>query len=594
MNKLIYLFELDSMRSSKMEVNLAQKAILHEIVKNGNIIVLTYNQIVDSNGFLFFLHNEENFQLILHFIKQGYIKFSQYYNNDEVLIASPVQYMLSNLEKNEFHFTVLPIQDNETTIKKILKESLTNVDLSPFQNGEILSPNKCSFFINFVKLLTLISLESSAINPPSAQSDFKLLKFLKNIYYYYSKSTSDINSSMIKRNLEILKQSKEFEELDKNIKDNNLDDLIQNLIVDLPNVLTKLIDNNNIQLETNQSNKFNNRSNWYTLIQDNSNHNYKPDELVLAKCIIDLCYNYAVESSIHNISLHYEWDADENNVQSSFISDFTYRLILYWINYKIGIHQCSDPAHNKLFNYSEFPLPYWKQARVLISPPISKENSNLFYAQSKSSLKNEQKIWKREILKDYLKNFYSILTFALAFCIFDYGINDLIFPYIKNTFQIVSNLMNQYLGFTFYLTNYATESSLYKFIISVMMITVLIYFIIRKEGEKTKDKENLKETKNFPYFFPVFICILVILAIIFTEIKLILLYFFVRTFNSVFFFGVIASTLNSLLELPDLLEQLQFFIKKSKSLWKLHHQKTYFHYEITIEENQLNSTERIE
>ena len=52
MNKLVYLFELDSVRKSKKEIIKAQKALYEEIVLNGNIVVMTMNQLSDSLGFL--------------------------------------------------------------------------------------------------------------------------------------------------------------------------------------------------------------------------------------------------------------------------------------------------------------------------------------------------------------------------------------------------------------------------------------------------------------------------------------------------------------------------------------------------------------
>lgn len=52
MRKYVYLFELDSVRKTDAEIIAGQKALYNEIITNGNIVVMTYNQIVDSRGFL--------------------------------------------------------------------------------------------------------------------------------------------------------------------------------------------------------------------------------------------------------------------------------------------------------------------------------------------------------------------------------------------------------------------------------------------------------------------------------------------------------------------------------------------------------------
>lgn len=58
MNKLVYLFELDSVRNSKEEILIGQKALFEEIFVHGNIVTLTYNQVTDSQAFLSILRND--------------------------------------------------------------------------------------------------------------------------------------------------------------------------------------------------------------------------------------------------------------------------------------------------------------------------------------------------------------------------------------------------------------------------------------------------------------------------------------------------------------------------------------------------------
>ena len=48
--KYVFLFELDSVRKTDEDIIEGQKAIYNEIVQQGNIVVMTYNQLVDSRG----------------------------------------------------------------------------------------------------------------------------------------------------------------------------------------------------------------------------------------------------------------------------------------------------------------------------------------------------------------------------------------------------------------------------------------------------------------------------------------------------------------------------------------------------------------
>lgn len=55
MKRLVYLYELDSVRNSKKEIVLGQQALFEEIVKKGNTVVLSYNQLTDSEAFYMLL-----------------------------------------------------------------------------------------------------------------------------------------------------------------------------------------------------------------------------------------------------------------------------------------------------------------------------------------------------------------------------------------------------------------------------------------------------------------------------------------------------------------------------------------------------------
>ena len=65
MNKSVYLYELDSVRNSKEEIQYAQEQMFREIILNGNQVILTMNQLADSRAFLAAIENENTFDYFL-------------------------------------------------------------------------------------------------------------------------------------------------------------------------------------------------------------------------------------------------------------------------------------------------------------------------------------------------------------------------------------------------------------------------------------------------------------------------------------------------------------------------------------------------
>lgn len=76
--KYVYLFELDSVRMSDEEILLGQQKLYDEIVHEGNIVVLTYNQLVDSRGFFSLLSDAAYYDSFMKLFEQGCIRVSRY------------------------------------------------------------------------------------------------------------------------------------------------------------------------------------------------------------------------------------------------------------------------------------------------------------------------------------------------------------------------------------------------------------------------------------------------------------------------------------------------------------------------------------
>ena len=74
----VYLFELDSVKTSDREIAAAQKAMFDEIVCNGNCVVLSMNQMTDSRAVMSMLNDEEQYHILMELFQRGYIKYSLY------------------------------------------------------------------------------------------------------------------------------------------------------------------------------------------------------------------------------------------------------------------------------------------------------------------------------------------------------------------------------------------------------------------------------------------------------------------------------------------------------------------------------------
>ena len=78
MREYVYLFELDSVRKTDEEIIAGQKALYNEIVNNGNIVVLTYNQLVDSRGFFSLLKDSEYFLKMVQSVYPSMVIYEVY------------------------------------------------------------------------------------------------------------------------------------------------------------------------------------------------------------------------------------------------------------------------------------------------------------------------------------------------------------------------------------------------------------------------------------------------------------------------------------------------------------------------------------
>ena len=337
MNKLVYLFELDSARNSEEEIKKAQKAMFEEIVLNGNVVVMTMNQLSDSLGFITAVNDNKTTQHILALFQTGVLRVSPFWHDGQTLIETPSQYLQIHIDeclsegKNEFYFSGCSIKkDNSDLIMKIKsalqynnpgligkksendeknekKNDEKNDEKNEKKNDEKNEKNEkkndkknIEDIETFVRMILQMGGDTLAINPAKSSNDSRsMMQFLDDFKNKWNPKTAEdstlsFSTETVNKALSIIDELR-----------NNPENSVRNV---------------------------NNRSDWYMVIREEKSED---DPRKMAEAIIDLCYNYACEDSIWGISRHYTKDTDNN----SFYEDFLNRLHLYWKDGKNGTHK---------------------------------------------------------------------------------------------------------------------------------------------------------------------------------------------------------------------------------------------------------------
>ena len=357
MNELVYLFELDSVNKSPEDVIVAHKAILNEIVNNGNTVVLSMNQLTDSKALSDMLLDEKKYQYLLELFKNGSLLVSLY---DD--IRTPSQYIQLAIDRcladnnDTFIFSNLPIKSNDYVLLKIVKDALRYSDLS------LLTEFNCSdkakietnsseqdFIKRFINLVLEISKNDYGRNPPKNINKRTFSVFMDSVLNHYKSNPTKCISA----------------------------DVIQYLY----GIQNNLIDNSKEH-----------RSKWIDLVPK---ENYNKNDI---ENIINLIYNYTIEDSILNVKKSYS----ESKFEESFFADFERRLN----------NQLKGTANNLDCELSEKD---WEVA-VRISK-LKNKKSELYLP---FSINNKHVEWMMFIFKETMKYIFLTIIFVLLFFFIEY------------------------------------------------------------------------------------------------------------------------------------------------------------------------------
>lgn len=409
MHKLVYLFELDSVRNSSREIEIGQRAIYEEIVKNGNYVVLTFNQLTDSSVFLSVIDNEDAYKSILKLFKIGVLRVSVFgrYRTASAYVQSAIEKCLDS-GGNAFLFSAVPVlQTDKNMLEKmlyalrysdpsILEDDLREKRNSPqLRQGEL---ERLEYLVRFIRLILFLSVENMATNPAKIEPKHTLTQFLDQIIALY--------------------QSNKPRFVQNELLTNDICECLPhtvNLLQKTGSLLLKK--KNGLQL-------IENRTSWINEL------NCCPcdDAVCLAEAIVDLCYNYTLEDSIQGAAKHY------HNPELLFQADFENRLALYWQNWKAGIHSFHQGDRDEIFHHDDINLPTWNIAvRMIYSEkrllgknkksdykiPVHKTKSTFY----EEGFKQERSSWYGKIVGKTACRFGVALIYIFLFCLVGWLMN---------------------------------------------------------------------------------------------------------------------------------------------------------------------------
>lgn len=407
MKKYVYLFELDSVRKTDKEIIKGQDALYNEIVKNGNIVVLTYNQLVDSRAFFSLLDDKEYYENFIELFKKGYIRVSQYGTTRTIS-----QYLLDSIdtEDNEFFYSALPIKISQRRLVELIKRSLTYSDLSEI-NEYIHRINRTDDDLIDLFVEVEISQTKGIKKQIEKRTDLSIGEMdniLENLYWLLGMT---LNLSTIHDIFVSPREPAEY----ANFRLMNYLKYVSSVHISsdmnpLWNKAIEILRNLKCWGSNNRSLYF--RELRYLFLKKKK---YGKDVYQYAEAIVSICTNYAYEISICNISKHYnasdfECEASEN---SSFFRDFLYRLNLYWDSGNDAENKFLQSESNdfrEFENMSEIP-DFSKAVRIVSEIEDEKSNEDIHRYEYK--LKSQRRMIKFSFLKKVIRQVTSLLFVAI-------------------------------------------------------------------------------------------------------------------------------------------------------------------------------------
>lgn len=470
MKRFVYLYELDSVRNSPEEIQRGQDALFEEIVKKGNTVVLSFNQLTDSEAFLCAVRDEKAYEQIVALFTLGALKISRYGS-----IRTPSQYIQNAIDKcnseskEAFLFSGLPVLCTEKDFLKKIKYALQYSDTTELE--EMLEKEqkesereKLNYVIRFVRMILVMSLEKISGNPPYTGERRSFMQFYKKITKVLQEESIRFSGTYGEEIREKMPQAlKCLEEIRRELRQEMDADKIMN-----------------------------NRTNWVEklhLREKTEEEGGVRAEIYLAEAVIDLCYNYTVEESVYRVSRHYN-----TKRRISFQRDLETRLMLYWKDYKEGIHQFGEKVGSAVGQ--NMILPPWDTAARVVLEERKREKCSEEQEEEKcyeTDCGQEKRRWRWRIIGQMLGRLRTAFLYILIFCAVDY---------------LMGLVEEQAMGAFFYMTGNQIVRTLWSVGCSTIMFGIIgslvanafqlpdILESVRSIGTGVKDLYRIRKAKS--------------------------------------------------------------------------------------------------
>lgn len=391
MNRLVYLFELDTAKTSKTDAEIAEYAIFNEIIKNGNKVVLSMNQFVDSRLMTSAVYDEDSFKYVRRLFDEGSLKVALFAD-----VCSVSQYVQSAIEKclskprEGYVFNTLPVKADDEEMLLEVKNALRYSDLTNLNkrlDGEYVklryemnyeaksdildNIRRLRVILRFLSLVLKLSVSARGNNPAKTTEDLSFIEFIdaaREVLRTESFRRRDINAC----------KEKVLERLD--------------------GALTCF------EEEGLTDKQINRRTTWLRYL-NSSFRNDTVNELCVE--IVNICYNYAVQDTIAGVSKQY----DDYDFDYTFKFDFVRRVNLTWAlrGRRALANSRVEDAEYRLF----YPKQ-WKRAAA-----ISGYNSDYHTIETVTPDDNpeERKNWYMLILKKFGVTLGFAAAYVGAFCL---------------------------------------------------------------------------------------------------------------------------------------------------------------------------------
>lgn len=171
----VYLYELDTVNTSEADMKKAEHAMFREIVVNGNTIVLSGNQLVDSRAFWHVVFDDEKYDVLKRFCRIGRIKVSLKSEDGTPIgflinrVRDRIRYLEKNSKSGFFFSLFTEIQDRKCFLRD-LEEAATKNDIRSLRKKYY--DVKVS---RYLEILTELSIEGHYLDNEKSDELYKVV-----------------------------------------------------------------------------------------------------------------------------------------------------------------------------------------------------------------------------------------------------------------------------------------------------------------------------------------------------------------------------------------------------------------------------------